>query len=209
MDIKPGKNPVKVKICGITNIKDAEASIRLGADALGFIFADSPRRISPREAQKIAVALGPFTTLVGVFVNFPVQRVADIASTCRLDAVQLHGEEPPEFCKKLTPYKVIKTFRMGELFSAAKPQKYDVDAFLFDTGGHGWGGTGITWDWGKLPVNKIKKPFIVSGGLTPANVKKAVDTLSPYAVDVASGVESRPGTKDHLLVERFIKNAKS
>ena len=200
---------VKVKICGITNLKDAETAVRLGADALGFVFAESPRRADPKTVHEIAAKLGPFITLVGVFVNQTADTVLKIASACRLDALQLHGEESPDYCRKLAPYKVIKTFRMGSLFSAREPKKYPVDAYLFETEDAARGGTGRTWEWEKLPRKKIGRPFIVSGGLTPANVARAIKILDPYAVDVSSGVEAKAGTKDTVLLQKFIYNAKT
>ncbi len=201
---------VKVKICGITNLKDAELAVRCGADALGFIFAESPRRANPKTVREIAGALGPFTTLVGVFVNQTASAVLETAAACRLDALQLHGEESPDYCRKLAPYKVIKTFRMGGLFSPKTPKKYAADAYLFETDSHGQkGGTGRTWEWEKLERKKIDRPFVVSGGLTPVNVARAIRILKPYAVDVSSGVESKPGAKDPELVKNFIYNAKT
>lgn len=200
---------VKVKICGITNLKDAEAAVRFGADALGFIFAESPRRVNPKIVREIAEAIGPFTALVGVFVNQTTSAVLETAAACRLDAIQLHGEESPEYCRKLAPYKVIKTFRMGSLFSPKTTKKFSADAFLFETDEAGRGGTGRTWAWEKFDRKKINRPFLVSGGLTPSNVARAVRILKPYAVDVASGVESKPGNKDHELLKSFIYNAKT
>lgn len=199
----------KVKICGITSLKDAQAALKSGADALGFIFAKSPRQIDPKAAREIVDTLGPFITYVGVFVNATADKILKTASTARLDALQLHGEESPETCKKLGPYKIIKTFRMGDLFSSLKPQDYKVDAFLFDTAvKNQYGGTGRTWEWEKFPYKRLTRPVIVSGGLTPLNVHHAIKMLKPYAVDVSSGVEAKPGVKDHKLVEKFIQNAK-
>lgn len=201
---------VKVKICGITNLKDAQMAANLGADALGFVFAESPRRANPKDVQTIVARLGPFVTTVGVFVNQKADRILEIAALCRLDAIQLHGEESPDVCRRLSPYKLIKTFRMDEIFSTREPKKYTVDAYLFETADQIHGGTGRTWQWEKLPVKKISRPFIVSGGLTHSNVKHAIRILNPYAVDVSSGVESsKPGHKDPSLMERFIANAKT
>jgi len=201
---------VRVKICGITNPKDAELAVSLGADAIGFLFAESPRRISSKQAKEICAAAGPYVTKVGVFVNFTAERIADIAADCRLDAIQLHGDESPEFCKKIgVKTRVVKTFRMGELFSSSDPSKFDVDAYLFETDASVRGGSGKVWNWDKFSLKKYKKPCIVAGGLTPSNVKKAIEKLRPYAVDVSSGVEDRPGFKNKDLMEKFIRNAKS
>ncbi len=200
---------VRVKICGITNSKDAAAAIGFGADAVGFVFAESPRRVGAAKAKEICAEIGPFVTKVGVFVNFPAERILAIARDCRLDAIQLHGDESPEFCKRLAPHRLIKTFRIGELFSSAEPNKYPVDAYLFETDSKLRGGSGRSWDWNKLSLKKYKKPCIVTGGLNPSNVKRAIEALKPYAVDVSSGIEERPGFKNHALMEKFIKNAKS
>jgi phosphoribosylanthranilate isomerase len=203
------ENIVKVKICGITNIEDARAAIKFGADCLGFIFDESPRQVDQDKVREIVSSLGPFISVAGVFVNSKLERILEISAFCGLDIIQLHGEETPDFCKRLAPYKVIKTFRMGELFSTKEPNKYDVKAYLFETDGSKKGGTGRTWAWEKLQVKKIKKPFIVTGGLTPMNVERAINILKPYAVDVSSGVEKSPGKKDHKLMEKFIRNAKN
>ena len=199
---------VKIKVCGITSLRDAEAAARLGADAIGFIFAPSPRRITPEAAHKIARAMGPYVTLVGVFVDETPGRMLKIAARCRLNAIQLHGDETPQVCKSLAPYKVVKTLRMSAKFSAAQANRYEADAFLLETDAAVRGGSGKTWDWKVFPAGRLKRPIIVSGGLNPQNVRQAVRILKPYAVDVSSGVERRPGVKDHTLLERFIQHAK-
>ena len=199
---------VKVKICGITNLKDAEAAVRYGADALGFIFAPSPRRVSVRTVRSISERIGPYVTKVGVFVNAPLKKMLRVTRTCRLDAVQLHGNESPAICVRLRPYKVIKAFSMDDRFSPADTNRYPAEAFIFETASAKRGGTGRTWNWKKIVRSRFRKPVIVTGGLNSRNVRHAIRLLKPYAVDVSSGVERAPGKKDHALMKRFIHNAK-
>jgi phosphoribosylanthranilate isomerase len=206
------KNPVRVKVCGITRLEDARAAAAFGADALGFIFAKSPRRITPREARKISEAVGPFVTRVGVFVNEPVRQVVAIMREARLDAAQLHGTETPEDCAKLLLAGirgVIKVFHVGEDFSAKSLSRYAVQAHMLETASHLAGGSGRTWDWRRLARTRFNTPIIVTGGLKASNVQTAVRILRPYAVDVSSGVEKKPGIKDHKLMEKFIRHAKT
>ncbi len=200
---------VRVKICGITNLEDAQAATSFGADALGFIFAPSPRRISPKEAKEIIKKLGPWVTAVGVFVNESAHIVHRVASECGLGAVQLHGDENVSTLRALSSRTVIKTLHVDENFDWKKIKNSPAHAFLFDTRLAGrWGGTGARFDWELLKARSLDKPFIVSGGLNPGNVISAIRELSPYGVDVASGVESSPGKKDKKLLKRFIQNAK-
>ena len=200
---------VRVKICGITNVGDALAAVRAGADALGFVFAPSPRRVSPTRARKIIRAIGPWVASVGVFVNEKPQRVRKIAAFCGLTAVQLHGDESADYARKLAPLKVIKAFRVSKRADLRRVGHYDADAFLFDAKVEGsYGGTGKTFDWGILKRRALRKPVILSGGLHPGNVRQAVRTLRPYGVDVSSGVEKAPGKKDAVKVRTLIRRAK-
>ncbi|OGX27685.1 MAG: hypothetical protein A2787_00690 [Omnitrophica WOR_2 bacterium RIFCSPHIGHO2_01_FULL_48_9] len=199
---------VKVKICGITNRNDALFSVELGASALGFVFyKDSPRYISPSKAKKIIEELPPFVTPVGVFVNQREGAVKDIINFCGIRTLQFHGDETPMYCRRFRGYQLIKAFRVKDDFDFNSPNKYSVAAFLFDTYQEdALGGTGKTFNWHLLSGIKIKKPFILSGGLNPQNVLEAIQVASPYAIDVASGVERAPGQKDgHLLKEFFQK----
>lgn len=196
---------VRVKICGITNLSDAQAAVNAGAWALGFIFyKKSPRYILPAKAKKIIDALPPFVTPVGVFVN---EKEAVVHKVCRLTGittVQFHGEETPAYCGRFKDYKVIKAFRVREGSDFTAIKRYKSDTFLFDTFQESLaGGTGKTFNWDLLKGQKFAKPFILSGGLNPTNVRQAIDALSPYAVDVSSGVEKSPGIKDHSLVNAF------
>ena len=189
---------MKVKICGLTETEDALNAVELGADALGFIFASSPRQISPEKACRIIEALPPFVKTVGVFVNEDAAVIREHISYCGLDLVQLHGDESPDFCRDLMPF-TIKAFRIkGESsLSLAADYKENVRALLLDTyAPDKAGGTGKTFDW-QLAV-KVKEagiPVILSGGLNPSNIGAAINTVKPYAIDVNSGVEECPGKK--------------
>jgi len=195
---------VKVKICGIRNWEEAKMAADYGADALGFIFAPSPRHISPEAAREIILRLPPFLTAVGVFVNEPRENLLEIARFCRLDAVQLHGEEPPEYCQSLG-LKVIKSFPICGDEVPSEISFYNVDAVLLDTYLPGKrGGTGRTCNWkvaSQVAASGVR--VILAGGLTPENVQQAIMVVRPYAVDVASGVETA-GHKDPDKVRRFV-----
>ena len=201
---------VKVKVCGITNLKDAQAALEAGADALGFVFAASPRKVTTAQASKIVKALGPWVATVGVFVNETPESMIRTASECGLSCIQLHGDENPLLTKKLSSFKVIKVFRVDERFKQSVMDRYDADAFLLDTRAKDlFGGSGKTFDWKIIDPKKIRRPFILSGGLNPKNVRQAVRALKPYGVDVSSGVERTPDEKDPQRVKEFIKNAKT
>ena len=195
----------RVKICGITNIADAQMAVAAGASALGFIFhKKSPRYISPSKARPIIEALPPFVTPVGVFVNASEHAVRDICRLARIATVQFHGEESPGYCKRFKHFKIIKAFRVSNIFDFKAVLQYKVDACLFDTfAKDAAGGTGKTFNWELLKNYKFDKPVILSGGLNPENVRQAVEAVRPYAVDVASGAEKSPGIKDYHLINAF------
>jgi phosphoribosylanthranilate isomerase len=201
---------VRVKICGITNVRDARAAVKLGADALGFNFYKaSPRYIEPARAKAVIAALPPFVCAVGLFVNDELARVNETVRFCELDAVQLHGDEPPRYVERVRGAKRIKGLRVRSEADVALCRRYRADAYLLDAyvKGHA-GGTGRTFDWAlALPAREFG-PVILAGGLTPENVEEAVEVVRPYGVDTASGVERAPGEKDRDLMEAFIRLAK-
>lgn len=200
-------NYVRVKICGICDLDTAMAATNAGADALGFVFAPSRRRISPDQAKKIIGRLPPFISKVGVFVNAAVEEVTGIAGYAGLDTIQLHGDEPPDFCRRLEGYQVIKSFPVADRPDTGLIKKYNVAAYLLDTMVPGArGGTGKRFNWGAAAGLDIG-PLILAGGLTPDNVREAVRTVRPYAVDVSSGVETL-GLKDYRKIADFIRRAK-
>jgi len=185
-------------------------AVEAGADALGFVFAQSPRRVTPAQARKIVLAVGPWITTVGVFVNEKLEKVRQIASFCGLSAVQLHGDESAAYAKKLAPLKVIKVFRVSGPQDLRDVGRYGTTAYLFDTKVKGLhGGTGKSFDWKILKKLRTGKPVILSGGLGPKNVDRALRVFHPYGVDVSSGVEKAPGKKDAKLVREFIRRAKA
>lgn len=200
---------VRIKICGITSREDALHAAACGADALGFVFyAGSPRCVTPDEARAIIEVLPPFVTRVGLFVNETPERVLAIADKCGLDAAQLHGDEPPSACH-LPPYRVIKGVRPRTVADLEALSAYPVAALLVDAAvpGH-FGGTGQRADWELAAQAAAAHRVILAGGLTPANVAEAIRRVRPYAVDVSSGVESRPGQKDPEKVAQFIRMAR-
>lgn len=202
--------PVRVKICGITNLEDAEAAVAFGADALGFIFyKKSPRYIDPLRAAAIIRALPPFVIKVGVFVDEALEEVSRVREDASIDRVQLHGDETPGYCAEASP-GVIKAFRIHGRADIEKLALYDVSAFLLDTYVDGVpGGTGETFNWEIAVEASALRRIILSGGLTPENVAGAVRMVRPYAVDVSSGVEAGPGKKDLEKMKKFIDEAKT
>ncbi len=201
---------LRIKVCGITNFSDAIAAAELGADAIGFIFAKSPRRVSAAKVKRIVKRLPPFISKVGVFVNEKASIVNKIVSECQLDLVQLHGEEPPAYLRKMK-VPVIKAFRVKDRRVLKQLKKYKAKAFLLDTHVEGkFGGTGKSFDWGLArTAKKFGRPIILSGGLNPKNVSWAIRKAKPYAVDVSSGVEKRPGKKSKNKLKAFIHRVKS
>lgn len=200
---------VKIKVCGITNEDDALQAVAAGADALGFVFYDlSPRCISYETAERIIRKLPPFVVTVGVFVNNPIRSINLAVERCGIQVVQLHGDETPDFCSGIR-HQVIKAFRVRDIASLENIRSYPVSAFLLDAYVPGaYGGTGLTFNWETAKIAKQYGPIILAGGLNSNNVRKAVETVEPYAIDVSSGVEASPGKKDHAKVEEFIKRAK-
>ena len=202
---------VRVKICGITNSDDAQLATELGAQALGFNFYEkSPRAISPADAWNIRRKLAPFVSAVGIFVDWKPSAVIALATSLLLDAVQLHGDECArnvDDCSKRLP--VIKALHVGPNFSLEEfPRFHSASAFLLDAAPgtnepKQFGGTGRTIDWHLAQELAAAHRIILAGGLTPENVAEAIRTVRPYAVDVASGVESRPSKKDPGKLRAF------
>jgi phosphoribosylanthranilate isomerase len=201
--------PVRIKICGITNKEDALAAAHLGADALGFVFAPSPRKISAESAREIIKALPPFVKTVGVFVDEDPERVSSIAAMCGLDILQLHGSESVDYCSSFDR-RVIKAVRLQSRDELKNLSKYVsvVDALLLDTYlPNKLGGTGVTFDWTLAVEARKYGRIVLAGGLKPQNVAAAISMVKPYAVDASSGLERSPGVKDHEKMAQFIREA--
>lgn len=199
----------RIKICGITDVDDARDAALLGADAIGLNFhPESPRSVTPERAMRIIDSLPPFVTSVGVFVNYgDPEALEDFASSIRLDAVQLHGDETPDYCSVISRVKVIKAFRVHDTFRVDSLRNYPVSGFLLDAySEHARGGTGETFEWSRAAGANAFGRVILAGGLDPDNVGAAVAELHPFAVDVSSGVERRPGRKDYDLMRRFVES---
>ena len=208
--MKDRDTQVKVKICGMTNLKDVKVAVDGGVDAVGFIFyKKSPRSVTMLAVRKIDLELHTFVDSVGVFVNETAEQINKIADHCKLDRVQLHGDESPAFCKKIRR-RVIKAIRVKDIQSLKKLSDYPVSSFLLDTFSEDqYGGTGKVFDWNLAYPAKKYGPIILAGGLTPINVHQAIQRIQPYGVDVCSGVESQPGIKDHKKMKAFLKNVKA
>jgi len=198
---------VVVKICGVTNDEDALAAVAAGADALGFMFYEpSPRYVTPEVVRGIVNTLPAAVAKVGVFVNMPEANIREIATGCALDTLQFHGGELPEFCCSFSEFKVWKAFRIKDRDSLLHLESYETDAWLLDTFvPEKLGGTGAKFNWElACAANEFGRPIILAGGLTPDNVAAAVRQVRPYGVDVSSGVEKKPGKKDHEKIRAFI-----
>ena len=199
----------KVKICGIKTLSDAKFAVDYGADAIGFVFAESIRNVSKEKARAIVQKLPPFVTTVGLFVNDTAENIEAICRFCGLDTIQLHGNERPSLLNKLKAFKTIKAFRIQNEKDIIPIRKYKPDAILLD--GYSvnkMGGTGTSFDWKIVKKLRTSIPVIVAGGLTHLNVSQAIRIVNPYAVDVSSGVESGPGKKDRKLIKKFIDAVK-
>ncbi len=210
-----------VKICGTTNLDDAQAAVVAGADALGFIFAPSPRRISPKEAKKIIAELPKEVEKVGVFVNQKPEIILDTVETAGLTGVQLHGDETVEDLKELRraakgSLKFYAAMRMSAIGDPDQLVYWQpvLNAILLDSGVPSRrGGTGKKFDWDVAApfVRLLRRAMnvVIAGGLEPGNVQHAIELFRPWGVDVVSGVEKDPGKKDHEKVRAFVKAAKA
>jgi len=199
---------VRVKICGITNLEDALATVNNGADALGFVFAPSPRQVTPDLVRRIVRALPAFVQAVGVFVNAGLDEINEMRNYCGLDMIQLSGEESEEMVNALGR-RAIKSIhvRCGR---QPDSESYPAATLLLDTyDPQVKGGSGQSFDWSLASAAARKRPIILAGGLNPENVAEAVAMVKPHAVDVSSGVEKEPGRKDHDKIARFIARAKA
>jgi phosphoribosylanthranilate isomerase len=195
---------VKVKICGITNYEDAIAAAELGADMLGFNFyPQSPRFIEPQKVSKILDRLPAYVDIVGLFVNDSFENIDKVIENCDLDWVQFHGDETPDFCEQFQTFNVrtMKAIRVKDKTDIEHSDDYFTDAILFDAfDPKKYGGTGLVFDWNI--IGNVTKRVFLAGGITAENVTKAVN-LGIYGIDVCSGIESRPGKKDHAKMKKL------
>jgi phosphoribosylanthranilate isomerase len=202
---------VFTKVCGITNPGDARVAVDAGADAIGLIFAESPRKVSLEEARKVSIALPENILKVGVFVDAEPGEVLQIAREVGLDLAQLHGDETPETVAAIrnAGLPVMKAFRVRNTEALGALERYEADLFMLDAwSARARGGTGETFDWGLAKSVKGRGNIVVSGGLTPENVREAVEFFEPYGVDASSSLEERPGKKSGERVRRFVRAAK-
>ncbi len=202
----------QVKICGNTNLEDAKLAKELGADYLGFIFAESKRKIDIPTAREIIGGLPGFKNFVGVFSNQPKKDVETVAGELGLKILQFHGDETARYCQSFMDdgFQVIKAFRIKDVMSLKRLGEYNVSGFLFDTFSKDeGGGTGKTFDWNLIEDKPyVHEKLFLAGGLNLQNLQQAIAKVKPFAVDVASGVEKQPGKKDPALLEQFIRIAK-
>jgi phosphoribosylanthranilate isomerase len=198
---------VKVKICGLTNYEDASAAIDMGADLLGFNFyPKSPRYITPAKAAEIINKLPGFIDIAGVFVNESLEQIHKTKNLCRLDWIQLHGDEDPEFCKEFRSHdiKIMKAIRVKDQTDVERVEDFFTDAILLDAfDPERYGGTGISFDWNI--IGHIGKRIFLAGGINPDNAVEAVK-LGVYGIDVCSGIEAEPGKKDHKKMKKLFEN---
>jgi len=201
---------VRVKICGITSIDNAQAAIEAGADALGFMFYEpSPRYLTPEEAGVIIRELPAHVARVGVFVDADEATIRNTATSAGLDTLQFHGNESPDFCTQFE-LRTIKAFRVKDGESLGQLTEYRTDAWLLDSYVQGVpGGTGEKFNWNlAVEAKQLGCPILLAGGLTPNNAGEAVDQVAPFGLDVSSGVEAAPGQKDPAKMVTFIASAK-
>ena len=200
----------KIKICGITSFKDAYAAVRLGVDALGFVFyPESPRSVTPEKVKMLRWLIPPQAHCIGVFVNETAEQVLRIAMECNLDGVQFHGDEPPEYCWQFSNFYTIKAFSPRSKEELRGIEKYAVQSILIDAFYPDYrGGTGKRAHWGLAQEAKQFGPLTLAGGLHEENVQEAIRTVRPYAVDASSCLEAAPGAKDHEKMRRFVENVR-
>ncbi|MCU0766800.1 MAG: phosphoribosylanthranilate isomerase [Gammaproteobacteria bacterium] len=197
----------RVKICGITARQDARDAVDLGADALGLVFyPPSPRCVTVEQARAIVDGLPPFVTVVGLFVNAERAQIATVLAGCRIDLLQFHGQECPDYCAGHgRPYLKAVRMREGVDLAAERSRYATAGALLLDTYQPGVpGGTGEAFDWTRVPA-ALAGEVVLAGGLTPDNVTAAVRQVRPYAVDVSGGVERAKGRKDRDMMAAFMR----
>jgi phosphoribosylanthranilate isomerase len=201
---------LRIKICGITQLDDARLACDLGTDAIGFIFYEkSPRYITMEFAAAISEQLPDHVARVGVFVNTPPEKIVTYIERVKLDAAQFHGDYPLSELEQFDPQQVIAVVRVSERFRGSELEKFQgrAAAILLDTHRKGmYGGTGETFDWQAAIEAKAYGRIILAGGLNPGNVRQAVEMVSPYALDVSSGLEAQPGKKDHEKLTLLFQN---
>ncbi len=202
---------VRVKICGITREADAKAAVDAGADAVGLMFCEgSRRRIGIERARELSRELPDPIWRVGVFANTDETTVRRAIEACRLDTLQFHGEETPEYCERFKPLRIWKAFRVDGPAVLGALIQFKTDAWLLDAAVPGrLGGSGEVFDWNvAVAARQLGRPLVIAGGLTPENVRQAITQVQPFAVDVSSGVESAPGIKDADKIRKFVTEAK-
>ena len=202
---------VRVKVCGIKEIEDARVAADAGADAIGLVFAESPRKVSVERAREIAAALPEGVLKVGVFVDAEPKEVLSISREVGLDYAQLHGDEEPETVAAIRDggVGVIKALRVQDTASLREMVRYDTNFFLLDAFSEKVrGGTGTRFDWELAKAVRGYANILVSGGLTPENVREAIEFFEPYGVDASSSLEEKPGKKNDERVRRFVSAAK-
>ncbi len=196
----------KIKICGITNLRNAHEAARLGVDALGFVFfSESPRYIEPKKARVIINLLPSFVSRVGLFVNAPKEEVLSAISESRVNVLQFHGDEDEEFCNQFNlPYIKAISFKDGINLLEYCQLYASSSAILIDTYSQKMrGGTGKTFNWDLIP-KQLPLPIIIAGGLDSKNVSSLINSVNPYGVDVSGGVELDKGIKDHNMMKNFV-----
>jgi len=200
----------KIKICGITNRADALAAVDLSVDAVGFVFyPQSPRYIAPDSLEQFRRKISPSTRCIGVFVNERKESVLRIAKQCRLDGLQFHGNESPEYCSHFSTHMVIKAFALKNRKDLRSIKDYNVQAILVDTyDSVNLGGTGKKSNWELAEEARSFGPLILAGGLNETTVKDAIRSVNPFAVDVSSGLEISPGAKNHDKMNAFVQKVR-
>lgn len=196
---------IRLKICGITRLSDAQAAASLGASAIGFNFyQESPRYIEPETAGQIIRELPPFISAVGIVVNADADRIDDIIDRAHIDTLQFHGDETPEFCAQFERVRTIKAFRIKNEDDLTSITDYQTNGYLLDAyHPEQYGGSGISFSWDILASLDISNPVIIAGGITAKNVTQLLAHIRPYGIDVCSGVESAPGVKDHTAMRKL------